>query len=78
MSQEISFEEALKQLEDTVDKLERGELSLEDSLTEFEKGVRLTKFCSNKLDQAEERIEVIKEENGEIGVESYNYRGEGE
>ncbi|TDX48260.1 exodeoxyribonuclease VII small subunit [Orenia marismortui] len=78
MSQEITFEEALKQLEDTVDKLERGELSLEDSLTEFEKGVRLTKFCSNKLDQAEERIEVIKEENGEIGVESYNYRGEGE
>ncbi|MCK8817523.1 exodeoxyribonuclease VII small subunit [Natroniella sulfidigena] len=69
---ELSFEEALEQLEDIVGELERGELSLAESLGKFETGIKLTKFCSQKLEQAEGKIEVIKEEAGEIKTEIYD------
>ncbi|OCL26976.1 exodeoxyribonuclease VII small subunit [Orenia metallireducens] len=74
---ELTFEEALNQLEEAVNNLEKGELTLADSLEEFELGVKLTKFCSDKLEQAQEKIEIIKEENGKIKIEDYNYQGEG-
>jgi exodeoxyribonuclease VII small subunit len=54
------FEEALSRLEGIVKELERGELSLESSLARYEQGVRLAKFCSRKLDEAEKRIEVLQ------------------
>ncbi|GAB6099010.1 hypothetical protein JCM16358_08890 [Halanaerocella petrolearia] len=69
---DLSFEEAIEKLELVVNKLERGELSLSESLEEFETGVKLTKFCSTKLEQAEERIEIIKEETDGVKVETYD------
>jgi exodeoxyribonuclease VII small subunit len=54
-----SFEAALKQLEDVVQRLERGELPLEESLKLYEEGIRLTRLCHGKLEEAESRIEVL-------------------
>ena len=67
MSQEPqSFEAALKQLEDVVQKLEKGELPLEDSLRLYEDGIRLSRFCHAKLEEAEGKIEqLMKDSRGE-------------
>ena len=60
------FEEALGRLEGIVKDLERGELSLEGSLARYEQGIRLARFCSEKLEEAEKRIELLQvTESGE-------------
>ena len=62
---EIKFEEALKKLEKIVSDLERGELSLDDSLKKYEEGVRLSRLCTKKLEEAEKKVEIlIKSEEG--------------
>ncbi len=62
-----SFEAALKQLEEIVQRLEKGELPLEDSLKLYEDGVRLSRLCHAKLEEAEGRIEVLlKDARGEV------------
>ena len=61
-----SFEAALKQLEEVVQRLERGELSLEESLKLYEDGVRHSRLCHAKLQEAEGRIEMLmKDARGE-------------
>ncbi len=60
------FEDALARLEGIVKDLEKGELSLEGSLARYEQGIRLARFCSEKLEEAEKRIEVLQvSESGE-------------
>lgn len=61
-AQELKFEEALARLEDIVRLLEQGESTLDESLTLFEEGVKLARFCSNKLDEAEGKIEIMIKE----------------
>ncbi len=64
--QETTFEQALTELEQIVQKLERGELPLEDSLRLYEEGIRLSRLCHGKLEEAEGRIEVLlKDSHGE-------------
>lgn len=53
------FEDDLKKLEDVVDKLERGDLSLDESVKLFEEGVKLSKACKVELDKAEGRIQLL-------------------
>lgn len=61
-----TFEASLEQLEKIVRKLEDGDLPLEDSLKLFETGIRLSRECQERLNQAERRIEILlKDENGE-------------
>jgi exodeoxyribonuclease VII small subunit len=61
------FEEALKKLEELVKKMESGDLALEDSLKAFEEGIRLIRFCTGRLDEAERRVEIlIKDDQGDI------------
>ena len=61
-----TFEEALVQLEQIVQKLEKGELPLEESLKLYEEGIRLSRLCHGKLEEAEGRIEMlIKDARGE-------------
>ncbi|OGP69129.1 MAG: exodeoxyribonuclease VII small subunit, partial [Deltaproteobacteria bacterium RBG_13_60_28] len=55
---EQSFEAALKRLEEVLGSLEHGDLALEESLAAFEEGVRLVKFCQQKLDEVEKRVEL--------------------
>ncbi|MCI0446395.1 exodeoxyribonuclease VII small subunit [bacterium] len=62
----VSFEAALKELEGIVKQLETGEAKLEESLQLFERGIRLSRFCSQKLEEAEKKIEMlVKDSRGE-------------
>ena len=66
-SQKNSFEQALKELEDAADRLESGDLGLDDSIKEFEKGIKLARYCQQKLEEAERKIEILqKGADGEI------------
>ena len=58
-TKELRFEEALGGLEKIVARLEGGEVPLDDALALFEEGVRLSRFCGAKLDEAERRIEIL-------------------
>jgi len=61
------FEAALSELEQIVQRLEQGELSLEESLRQFERGVELTRGCQKALRQAEQKIRILaKKQDGEI------------
>lgn len=60
---ELKFEEALKKLESIVEGLEQGKISLEDSLKKYEEGIKLAKFCSEKLDEAEKKIEILSRDS---------------
>lgn len=61
------FESALEELEQVVEQLESGELSLEDSLSAFEKGVGLVRFCNQKLNDVEKKIEMlVKDKEGKL------------
>jgi len=67
------FEKALNELEDLVRKLEQGELSLEQSLSAFERGVKLTRECQSALRNAEQRVQqLMQRENGDIETRPFN------
>ncbi|MEN8259136.1 MAG: exodeoxyribonuclease VII small subunit [Pseudomonadota bacterium] len=59
------FEESLKELEEIVELLERGDIPLEDSLKSFERGVKLTRACQKALKEAEQKVQILLQENGE-------------
>ncbi|ASQ46901.1 exodeoxyribonuclease VII small subunit [Legionella clemsonensis] len=59
MSKPIHFEKSMAELEEIVMQLEKGELSLEDSLKQFEKGITLARKCQEVLNQAEQKIELL-------------------
>lgn len=59
MDKKIKFEDAIKELEEIVKKLENGDESLENSLSLFEKGIKLTKYCQNILENAEQKVTII-------------------
>ena len=70
---EKSFEASLAELEQIVGKLESGDLPLEESLELFEKGIKLSRECRERLTKAERRIEILmKDSNGEIGAEEFS------
>lgn len=71
MSQTIHFEQSIKELEDIVKKLEKGELALEESLQQFEKGIGLARNCQEILQQAEQKIETISANTFNSAVESH-------
>jgi exodeoxyribonuclease VII small subunit len=62
----LSFEDALKKLEGIVRQLEDGSDSLEKSLQLFEEGVKLTRFCNEKLDEAEKKLEVLVKKGSRV------------
>ena len=67
-----SFEESLKKLETIVDQLEKGDLSLEDSLKLFEEGVGLSAACKKELDTAEGKVQIlIKQRDGSLKTEPF-------
>jgi len=68
----MTFEKALAELEQIVAKLEKGGVSLNESLALFEKGVKLTRFLRNELDKAERKIEILlKDEKGALRTEDF-------
>lgn len=62
----LNFERNLEQLETLVTEMESGELSLEDSLSAFEKGIKLTRECQSALQKAEQKVQKLIEENGQL------------
>ena len=58
------FEQSLEKLEQLVERMEQGDLSLEDSLSTFEQGIKLTRECSQALARAEQKVKLLIEENG--------------
>jgi exodeoxyribonuclease VII small subunit len=67
------FEEALNKLEKIVSKLEKGDIPLEESLKLFEEGIRLSRLCSQKLDEAEKRVEVLlKDKEGVLRPQPFD------
>ncbi|QLC49318.1 exodeoxyribonuclease VII small subunit [Methanolobus zinderi] len=74
---DTSFEESLDQLESLVDRLERGQLLLDESLELFEKGMKLARICNSKLARAERKIEVLIEENGKLKTEDFTEKDQG-
>jgi len=71
------FETALEELEKVVERLESGELSLEDSLAAFEEGVRLVKYCNQKLTEVEKKIELlVKDKEGKLQLRALADVGE--
>ena len=66
------FETSLNELETLVNQVEQGDLSLEDALGAFEQGVKLTRECQTILDQAEQKVQVLIEKNGELHSQPFN------
>ena len=66
-----NFERSLKSLEHIVRQLEGGELSLEESLKIYEEGIRLTRKCEKELSAAEQKVQQLMENNGEIEAKAY-------
>lgn len=60
----FNFEEALEELEALVTSMEEGELSLEESLQAFEKGIKLTRECQTALKKAEQKVQVLLDDSG--------------
>jgi exodeoxyribonuclease VII small subunit len=65
------FEQALADLEETVEKLERGDLPLEEALKHFERGIGLARSCQQALKQAEQKVEILLQKTPEAAPESF-------
>ena len=67
----VDFERALDELEKLVERMEEGELSLEESLKLYERGMELSKACQKALDAAEKRIRILSEQDGKSELVSF-------
>ena len=70
--EEIPFEEAMTKLESITVELEKGNLSLEESMAKFEEGMKLSKTCNEILQNAEKKITILLEENGTLKEENFD------
>jgi exodeoxyribonuclease VII small subunit len=68
----FNFESALNELNQLVEKLERGGSPLEESLQDFEKGIALTRQCQKALVDAEQKVQILLEKNGETKLSPYS------
>ncbi len=75
-SASLDFEKSLTELESLVEKLENSEFTLEESLEAFEKGVKLTRHCQQALSAAEQKVQILMEENGETQAVPFVPEGE--
>jgi exodeoxyribonuclease VII small subunit len=75
---ELDFEHAYQELESIVERMERGEQSLENSLSDFERGVTLMKHCHSVLKEAEQKVEIlVKDNNGLFTSEAFDSDNQG-
>ena len=66
MEEKINFEEAMQELEDIVNQLEKGDLTLDESVQKFEAGMELSKKLNKVLEDSEKKINILIEKDGEI------------
>ncbi len=72
MENEANFEEAIKSLEQIANELEKGDLNLDESVTKFEEGMKLSKMCNDILESAEKRISILIKKDDEVTEEDFN------
>ena len=72
----LDFEQSLTELQTLVERLESGELSLEESLGAFEQGIRLTRECQTSLSQAEQKVQILLERDGELSEAPFDAEGD--
>ena len=65
------FEDSLAELEQLVEKMEKGDITLEESLKSFERGVALTRTCQKALQEAEQKVQLLLEKNGQQTLEPF-------
>lgn len=68
---DINFEESMENLEKIVTELEKGDLNLDDSIKKFEEGMKISKECNTYLENAEKKITVLINENGNVTEEDF-------
>ncbi|MEM7304799.1 MAG: exodeoxyribonuclease VII small subunit [Pseudomonadota bacterium] len=68
----FNFEKSLAELETLVEKMEAGDLSLEESIKHFERGIVLTKNCQQALTEAEQKVQVLLEKNGKSELTDFD------
>lgn len=67
-----TFEQAMQELEKIVEELEAGDLPLEKAMNKFEEGIQLTRFCTNRLDETEKKINILlQDQQGDIVKQSF-------
>ena len=71
MGKKVSFEETMSKLEEIAAELEKGDLNLEESVSKFEEGMKLSKECSNLLEDAEKRITILIKDGDEVKEENF-------
>lgn len=69
LKQVETFEEALKELEEIVSQLEKGDLALDKALSSFQRGVELSQFCQKTLTDAEETVVKMMTDNGDVPLD---------
>lgn len=69
---DLNFEELIEKLEEITNKLEKEQLSLDDSVKLFEEGMEISKKCSTKLEDAEKKITILINDNDEIKEENFS------
>lgn len=72
MAQETNFEETIKELETIANELEKGDLNLDQSVSKFEQGMKLSKICSEILENAEKRITILLKKDDEVTEENFS------
>ena len=75
MEKNKSFEEQMAELEKIVTELEKGDLSLDESVAKFEEGIKLSKECNEVLEEAEKKITILVNQDGEVKEENFNTEG---
>jgi exodeoxyribonuclease VII small subunit len=68
----LDFETAMRDLEELVERLEQGDLPLEESLAAFERGIMLTRSCQTALKEAEQKVEILLKKAGEPSIEDFD------
>lgn len=69
---DTSFEQSLQSLEKIVDAMEQGELSLEEALSSFEKGIKLVRDCEEKLKSAEQRVRILSQSGDDMTLQPFD------
>ena len=70
----LDFEQALKELEALVTRMEKGDISLEESLKHFERGIELTRTCQKALKEAEQKVQILMEKDGALEAQPFENR----
>lgn len=70
-TEKLNFESAIKELESLVEQMEQGDITLEQSLQNFERGIELTRACQQALQEAEQKVQILTQQQGAEVLEDF-------